>query len=128
MGSGALEDAATKQCAWNYFEFLGGKTTVDGVSDYHVAKRWAVANGVAFGPISLWDDPEVIDRFSKVADFDTQRAQDALASSKEGMSAPWYAEWISFVRTEVQKAVLGDISPEQALENIKQQWEALAAE
>ena len=128
IGSGALEDPATLQCAWHYFEFLGGKTTVDGVTSYYVDKRWAVENGVAFGPISLWDDPEVIERFSKVADFDIQREQDALARSKEGMTAPWYAEWISFVRTEVQKAILRDITTEQALTNIKQQWIDLAAE
>lgn len=128
LGTGALEDDATLQASYAYLEFLGGKTTIDGVTDYHIDKRWAVANGVAFGPISLWDDPEVIERFSAVQEFDIAREQDALAHSKEGMSAPWYAEWISYVRTEVQKAILRQTTTQQALENIKQQWLDLASE
>ncbi len=128
MGSGAMEDEATMQAAWNLIEFLGGKTTVNRVADYHVAKRWAVENGLGFSIQSLWQDPAVDKAFSAMADTNVMKAQKSLARSKEGMSAPWFAEWISFVRTEVQKALLRQASTEQVLESIKQQWIDLKAE
>lgn len=128
LGSGALEDDVTKVAAWELIEFLGGETTIDGVTDYHVAKRWAVENGLGFSVDSLWQDPAVEKAFSAMADTNVMQAQKNLARSKEGMSAPWFAEWMSFVRTEVQKAILRQATTETALENIKQQWIDLKAE
>jgi multiple sugar transport system substrate-binding protein len=128
MGSGALEDDATMEAAWNLIEFLGGETTVNGETDYHVAKRWAVENGLGFSIDSLWQDPAVEKAFSAMADTNVMQAQKNLARSKEGMSAPWFAEWISFVRTEVQKAMLRQATTEDVLESIKQQWIDLKAE
>lgn len=128
LGSGALEDEATMQAAWNLIEFLGGETTVGGETDYHVAKRWAVENGLGFSIDSLWQDPAVEKAFSAMADTNVMQAQKNLARSKEGMSAPWFAEWISFVRTEVQKAMLRQATTEEVLESIKQQWIDLKAE
>jgi len=128
MGSGALRDEATKIAAWHLIEFMGGKTTVDGVTTYHVAKRWAVENGLGFSILSLWEDPAVESAFSAMADTHVMKAQKELARSKDGMSAPWFAEWISFVRTEVQKAILRQASTESVLESIKQQWLDLKSE
>jgi hypothetical protein len=128
MGSGALEDDATMEAAWNLIEFFGGKTTVKGETDYHVAKRWAVENGLGFSIDSLWQDPAVEKAFSAMADTNVMQAQKNLARSKEGMSAPWFAEWVSFVRTEVQKAMLRQATTEEVLESISQQWIDLKAE
>jgi hypothetical protein len=44
------------------------------------------------------------------------------------MQAPWFAEWISFVRTEVQKALLAESSTTAVLESVKQQWLELSSE
>ncbi len=128
MGNCALEDEATEQAAWHLMEFLGGKTTVDGVSAYHIAKRWAVENGLGFSILSLWDDPAVARTFSAMADPQVMQSQKKLARSKDGMAAPWFSEWITYVRSEVQKALLRQTTTEQVLENVKQQWLDIKAE
>jgi multiple sugar transport system substrate-binding protein len=128
MGNSAVEDEVLMQASWDLIEFLGGNTEVDGEEGYHVAKRWAVENGLGFSISSLWDDPEVEEVFSAMADIDIMQTQKELARSKEGIAAPWFAEWISFVRTEVQKAILRQESTEDVLARIETQWNDLTAE
>jgi multiple sugar transport system substrate-binding protein len=128
MGNSAVEDEVLMQASWDLIEFLGGNTEVDGEEGYHVAKRWAVENGLGFSISSLWDDPEVEEVFSAMADIDIMQTQKELARSKEGIAAPWFAEWISFVRTEVQKAILRQESTEDVLARIETQWNDLKAE
>jgi len=128
MGNSALESEAKQWAAWHLIEFLGGRTTVHGETAYHVARRWAVENGLGFSILSLWDDPAVQRTFSAMGDTNVMQAQKKLARSKEGMSAPWFAEWMSFVRTEVQKALLRQATTTEVLENIKQQWIDLKSE
>ena len=128
MGNGALRDEATQEASWHLIEFMGGKTTVDGESAYHIAKRWAVENGLGFSVLSLWEDSAVERAFSAMADTNVMKAQKKIARSKEGMSAPWFAEWISYVRTEVQKALLRQEDTSAVLENITQQWIDLKSE
>lgn len=128
MGSSAVEDEAKKLAAWRLIEFMGGKSTVEGVTAYHIAKRWAVENGLGFSILSLWEDPAVDKAFSAMADPTVMKAQKELARSKEGMAAPWFAEWISFVRTEVQKAVLRQEPTSAVLELLKGHWNELKQE
>ena len=128
LGSGAVEDEAKLQASIHLIEFMGGKTTFEGVEAYHVAKRFAVENGLGFSVQSLWSDSEVNDAFSAMADKDIMQAQKAIARSKEGMGAPWFSEWISYVRTEAQKAILRQTTTEEALTNIANFWDDLKSE
>lgn len=128
MGNCATNDPVTQQAAWHLIQFLGGRTTVDGHTDYHIAKRFAVENGLGFSINSLWDDPEVAATFSGMGDVSIMQAQKEKAYPKSGMSAPWFAEWISFVRGEAQRAILRQISTENLLSNIQAQWEDLRDE
>ena len=128
MGSGALEDEAVKIASWELIQYFGGETTVGGVEAYRVAKTWAVENGLGFSISSLWQDADVEKAFSAMADTNVMKAQKDIARSKDGISAPWFAEWISFVRTDVQKAILREQTTEDSLTNIKQQWLDLMSE
>ncbi len=128
MGKSALRSDRVKQAAWHLIEFLGGKTTVDGETGYHIAKRWAVENGLGFSILSLWDDKQVNEVFAGMGNTQVMKRQKEKAQSKQGISAPWFAEWISLVRTEVQKAILGEAPTASALEKIKKQWEDLKSE
>ncbi len=128
LGSGAVEDDATLAASLVLLEHLGGSTTVDGVTTYHIAKRWAVENSLGFSAEPLWNDAEVEKVFSSMADPTILAKQKGLARSKDGMQAPWFAEWISFVRTDVQKALLRDATTAGVLENLKQQWLDLSSE
>lgn len=127
LGSGAARDDATLEAACRFIDYHGGATEVDGQQVPVVAKRWAVQNGLGFSYESLWDDAEVQQTFGAFADLDVLKEQKTNARSKEGMSAPWYAEWISFTRSAVQSAVLGEATTEEVLADIKEQWQALAA-
>lgn len=128
LGKGAPEDEATLQASLHLIEFLGGKTNLNGEVGYHIAKRWAVDNGLGFSINSLWQDPDVNATFAKMGNTTIMQQQKEIARSKEGMAAPWFAEWISFVRTEVQKAVLRQASTDTVLQNLQDQWNALASE
>jgi multiple sugar transport system substrate-binding protein len=128
LGSGADDNDAKLQASIDLIEYMGGKTTVDGDTGYHVAKRWAVQNGLGFSVLSLWEDPEVNEAFSVMADPTIMKAQKEIARSKEGMGAPWFSEWISFVRTEVQKAILRENTTEATLQSLADYWNELKAE
>ena len=126
LGKSAVTDKAKLQAAIDLINFWAGKTSVDGVSAYHIVKRWAVENGLGFSINSLWQDPDVNRAFAAMVDTTVMQKQKALALSKEGMSAPWFAEWISFVRAEAPKAIMRQETTSTALNNIKQQWISLA--
>ena len=128
MGKSALRSEKVKQASWALIEFFGGETTVDGKKAYHIAKRWAVENGLGFSVLSLWNDPEVNAVFANMGNTQVMKAQKEKARSKEGISAPWFAEWISLVRAEVQKAILAEEATSSVLEKIKKQWEDLKSE
>ena len=128
MGKSALRSENIKQASWALIEFMGGETTVDGKKAYHIAKRWAVENGLGFSVLSLWNDPEVSAVFSNMGNTQVMKAQKEKARSKEGISAPWFAEWMSLVRTEVQKAILAQEDTSSVLDKIKRQWEDLKSE
>lgn len=128
LGNSAVKDEATKQAAIDLIEYWGGKTTVNGVADFYIAKRWAVENGLGFSIGSLWQDTEVQRTFAAMADTTVMQNQKKLARAKEGMAAPWFAEWISFVRSEAQKTLLGQEPSSTTLQNIKQQWLSLQSE
>ncbi len=126
MGKSAVTDKTKLQAAIDLINFWGGKTTLDGVTTYQIAKKWAVNNGLGFSINSLWQDPDVAKTFSEMADVSLLQKQKNMALSKEGMTAPWFAEWITYVRAEVPKALLRQESSATALQNIKQQWVSLS--
>jgi multiple sugar transport system substrate-binding protein len=127
LGKSAVGDPTKLQAAIDLIEFWGGQTTVNGVTAYHTAKRWAVENGLGFAISSLWQDPDVQKTFGAMGvDTNLLVKQKNLALSKEGMQVPWFAEWISFVRAEVPKALLRQEPTATALNNIKQQWASLS--
>lgn len=127
LGSGAAEDAATMDTACRFLDYHGGITEAsDGTQTPVVAKYWATENGLGFSYESLWDDPDIEETFGSFAQIDVLQEQKANARSKEGMNTSWYAEWMSYVRPVIQSVLLGETETEQALEDIKSQWQALA--
>ncbi len=126
MGNDAITDPVKLQASIDLINFWGGKTTFDGVEAYHISKRWAVNNGLGFSVISLWSDEDVLRTVSAMTDESILKKQQGLALAKQGMQAPWFAEWMSYTRAELSKAFLLEQTTESALENIKQQWISLS--
>ena len=104
--------------ACKFMDYFGGKT--DG--DYTVVKRWAVENGLGFAQLPLFDDAAVIAAFGKWGDVPTIKQNATLARAKEGMT-PWYGSWDIFARAEIQKAILGQESSMDALNNMAAEWD-----
>lgn len=125
LGSGATEDATTLEASCRFVEFHGG--SVEGVEDFHVPKTWAIQNGLGFSIDSLWEDSEVEASFAETADVGVLQQQKADAMAKQGMKAPWFAEWVSFARSEVQTLLLGQKSTADVLAALRQHWEQLQA-
>jgi multiple sugar transport system substrate-binding protein len=128
LGKGGITEETKKLASLRLIEFFGGRTTVDGVTDYHIVKRWSIENGLGFAVISLWNDPAVENAFSKMADTKVMKAQQQMTLSKQGMTAPWFAEWITSVRSEVQKAILRQAKTSDVLNSLKTLWDQLKKE
>lgn len=125
LGNDAITDPVKLQASIDLINMWGGKTTVNSVTGYNIAKQWAVNNGLGFSIKSLWNDPDVLRTVSAMTNVNVLQKQQGLALSKQGMQAPWFAEWISYVRAELPKAFLREETTTIALENIKQQWLSL---
>ena len=115
MGEAALA------CAWEFLEYFGGKT--DG--NYTVVKRWAVENGLGFAQLPLFEDPDVNEAFGTWGDVDVIAQQAELARAKEGLT-PWFGAWDVFTRAEIHKAILGQQSTMDTLNNMAAKWDELA--
>lgn len=111
---------AALDAAWKFLEYFGGKT--DG--EYKVVKRWAVENGLGFGQLPLFNDPDVQKAFNAWGDVNLLQEQAKLARSKEGLT-PFYGTWDVFARAELHKAYLGQISAMEALNNMAAKWKEL---
>ena len=111
-------DAACK-----FLDYFGGKTN----GEYTIVKRWAVENGLGFAQLPLFQDKDVIDAFGKWGDVPTIESQAKLARAKEGLTT-WYGTWDTFARAEIHKAILGEESTMDALNNMAAKWNELKAQ
>jgi multiple sugar transport system substrate-binding protein len=114
-GGPAVIDAAKK-----FLAYFGGKT--DG--QFIVVKRWALEKGLGFAQLPLYDDPEVSAAINKWGDVKLERQQAQLAHVKEGLT-PWWGQWDIYGRLQIHDAVLGTITPQQALDNMAKKWNEL---
>ncbi len=111
----AVVDAACK-----FLEFFGGKT--DG--EYKVVERWALEKGLGFANLPLYEDPEVAESINAWGDVELEREQAELAQVKQGLT-PWWGTWDVFAREQIALAILGDVTPTEALQNMADRWEQL---
>ncbi len=125
MGNDAITDPVKLQASIDLIEFWGGKTTFNGTTGYNISKQWAVNNGLGFSIKSLWTDPDVLRVVSAMTNVNILQKQQGLALAKQGMQAPWFAEWMSYARAELAKAILLEQPTATSLENIKTQWTSL---
>jgi len=93
-------------------EFLGGK--FDG--EYVAPKLWALNYGLGFASTELWNDQDIIDKWSKFASMDLQKEQFNQARSLEtgAIKMSWYQEFDTFARAEEDKAILNQKTPADA--------------
>jgi multiple sugar transport system substrate-binding protein len=101
----------------NYF---GGKTN----GQYLVEKRWALEKGLGFANLPLYNDKKVRASINKWGSVSLERQQAKLAQVKQGLTKYW-GVWDIFARQELDKAILGQESPRQALSKMADRWQQL---
>ncbi len=109
--------------ACDFLEYFGGRT--DG--EYRVVKRWALEKGLGFAQMPLYEDPEVAETINAWGDVELERQQAEVARVKEGLT-PWWGAWDIFAREQVHSAVLGSVTPQEALQNMADKWEELKSD
>ncbi len=102
-----------------FIQFFGGET--DG--QYPIAKRWAVEDGLGFGQLPLFDDPDVKSAFEQFLNYDVWREQLDLARARR--QSIWYGIWSEFFRQQYAKAVAGETGVDEALGASAEQWNRL---
>jgi multiple sugar transport system substrate-binding protein len=109
--------------ACKFLEYFGGRT--DG--EYKVVKRWALEKGLGFAQMPLYDDSEVADTINAWGDANLEREQAEIARVKEGLT-PWWGAWDILAREQIHSAVLGSVTPAEALQAMAEKWEELRSE
>lgn len=108
-------DAACK-----FLEFNGGKT--DG--EYVVVERWAIDKGLGFANLPLYDNTEIAESINAWGNVELERSQAVIAQAKQGLT-PWWGTWDIWAREQLGLALLGDVTPAEALQNMADRWEQL---
>lgn len=116
----AQADAARAANTVKLMEWFGGKA--DG--EYRFQKLLFKDVGAGFGVKSLFQDPEMRAAYAAYGDVDLIGQQQALAQKKDVIAA-WFGEWNDVNGAAWQQAVLGKITPEQALKNSADKWASL---
>jgi multiple sugar transport system substrate-binding protein len=101
-------------------EWFGGKA--DG--DYTFQKLLFKDIGAGFGVKSLFKDPEMRKLYAEYGDVELIGEQQSLARKKDVVT-PWFGEWNDVNGSAWQQAVLGKVTPEQALKLSADKWTAL---
>jgi multiple sugar transport system substrate-binding protein len=117
------KDPAAIAAACKFLEYFGGRT--DG--EYKVVKRWALEKGLGFAQMPLYNDPEVADTINAWGDVELERQQAELARIKEGLT-PWWGAWDIIAREQIHNAVLGAVTPQEALQSMADKWEELKSD
>jgi len=103
-------------------EWFGGKA--DG--EYRFQKTLLKDLALGFGIKALYDDADVRRDLNAYGDATLMARQQDLARKKDTI-APWFGEWNDTNGTAWQQAVLGKVSPAQALKTSAGKWSELKA-
>ncbi|MGQ9616927.1 MAG: extracellular solute-binding protein [Spirochaetota bacterium] len=113
MTTQCAKDKARREAAWRFIEAFGG-------GDYRIAKRWAVEKGLGFAALPLFDDPDVINAWKGWIDMNKFKEQAKLA--RNGTQTEWMGMWSEFFRPLMAKAINGDSSVAEAMEQGAAKW------
>jgi multiple sugar transport system substrate-binding protein len=122
MSQRAAASPARAEATARLLEWFGGKA--DG--EYRFQKVILRDLALGFGIKELFDDPEVRRDLNAYGDADLMARQQELARKKDTV-APWFGEWNEANGTAWQQALLGKVTPEQALKTSASKWAELKA-
>jgi multiple sugar transport system substrate-binding protein len=109
-----------REGAWKFLEYFGGKT--DG--QFTVVKRWALEKGLGFAQLPLYKDAEIRAAINKWGNVALEEQQSKLAKAKEALT-PFWGTWSLEFQKEMNKALLGQKTPLEALQASAAKWKEL---
>ncbi|MGE8942255.1 extracellular solute-binding protein [Leptospira interrogans] len=100
--------------AWRLMSYLGGKNKK---GEYFTSKLWYLKHGIGYPYRELNDDADIqaAQRKGGYA-LEVLAQQLGAARARENIHAPWYAEWDRHLQQQIQRALLRQAPPRQALE------------
>ncbi len=101
--------------SWQLIQYLGGK---DKNGEFYTAKRWYLLKGLGFAYPHLWKDKEIYESTSKWADVKVIEDIGQYARAIESIKEPWHTEYERFHIQEIQRALIKQITPKEALVNM----------
>ena len=111
MGLAITKGSSNADAAWDYIQYMSSKD---------VQKKYA-KNALPIWK-SLYDDPEVKKTNPAVVEASKEQYQNLVNRPK----VPYYGGLSSSIQLNVQKALLGDLEPKKALENVQSKAEELS--
>ncbi len=119
MTSKAAEDPCRRDAAWRFIEYMGG-------GDFAIAERWAVEKGLGFGQLPLFDNAEVQETWGEWINPATFKEQAQLAQN--AVQTPWKGIWSDQFRPILAKAMVGDMSVQEAMDEGARLWNELKSQ
>ena len=104
-------------------EWFGGKAE----GEYRFQKLIFNDTGSGFGVKPLFQNPEIRAAYAKFGDLSVIEKQQGLARKKDVIT-PWFGEWNDVNGAAWQQAVLGKITPAEALTKSAAKWTELKKE
>lgn len=116
-----------KDAAWELLQYLGG---LDRENRYFTPLFWFVNRSLGSAYGSLYTDPQVRRLADErgLEDLSAYLQQRQVARTHEGREAPWFQAWEHFSQQEIQRVLLRQVSPRQALERMADKFYTLRIE
>ncbi len=109
-----------RDASWKFLEYFGGKTG----GEFTVVERWALEKGLGFAQLPLYKNPKIRSAINKWGNVTLEEQQAKLARAKEALT-PFWGSWSLEFQKELNKALLGQETPLQALQASAAKWKEM---
>jgi len=123
MSSATAANQAQAERTAKLIEWFGGRAN----GEYKFQKYLFTDIGAGFGVKPLFNDKDVQASYNSYADVNLIKAQQALAL-KSDVVTPWYGEWQETHASSWQAAIVGKMSPQDAMNKAGEKWDSLKKE
>lgn len=114
-GFGIAAKSTNKDVAWDFMKLM--------IVDDQAQRRWLRDGNQIPTKKAIYDDPQVIKDYPQ---FSQMRQQMEYGFGRP--TVPWYGDWTKILQLEINRAVIGEKTPKQALDDAMKQVNALQAE
>ena len=104
------------EAAWELLQYLGG---LDRENRYFTPLFWFVNRSLGSAYESLYSEPQVKSLAEERGFGGFERlsaSNDRLLARMKGVRVPWFQEWEHFSQLEIQRVLLRQVSPREALQ------------